>query len=256
MDRTVYEEMFTIEETHWWFISKRNIVLYLIEKLLPKTKTNQEDYEIADIGCGCGATLNALSRRYHVFGMDSSDHAVKFCSEKGLSIQKGELPYDTPCEKNRLDAVLLLDVIEHITNDREAVKEAFALLKSGGILICTVPAYQWLWSMHDEMHHHKRRYSKKDFRRLLELSDAEPIVCGHYNAFLFPLALLERITSKFLRRKQPKAIIPQFPRTLNSILEKIFSLERFILQKVPLPFGLSLIGVIRKRESGTSTRSC
>ena len=245
--------MFTIEETHWWFISKRNIILYLIEKLLPKTNANREDCQIADLGCGCGATLKALSRKYRVFGMDSSDHAVKFCSEKGLSIQRGELPHDIPYEKNKLDAVLLLDVIEHVTNDREAVKEAFSLLKSGGILICTAPAYQWLWSMHDEMHHHKRRYSKKDFCRLFELSDAESIVCGHYNAFLFPLALLERLTSKFLRRKRPRRTIHQFPGALNSILEKIFSLERFILQKVPLPFGLSLIGVVRKRAPWTST---
>ena len=246
MEQIVYEEMFSVEETHWWFVSKRKIILYLLEKMLPQMHVKREDCQVADLGCGCGATLKSLSRKYNVFGMDSSDYAVRFCREKRLEIQKGELPHDVPYEENKLDVILMLDVIEHITDDAEAMKKAFLLLKPGGILICTAPAYQWLWSMHDETHHHKRRYNKKDFSRLFRLPDGVMIVCSYYNTFLFPLALIDRLTYKLLNGKRRKTGVSSLPKILNTIFEKIFSFERFFLLKVRFPFGLSLIGVLQK----------
>jgi SAM-dependent methyltransferase len=246
MEQFVYEEMFSVEETHWWFVSKRKIVMYLIQKMLPRINVKREDCQIADLGCGCGATLKILSQEYHVSGMDSSNHAIEFCRQKGLEIQKGELPYDVPYHENKLDVVLLLDVIEHIEEDAETIKKAFSLLKPGGILICTAPAYQWLWSMHDETHHHKKRYNKKDFRRLFSLPSGVTIVCNYYNTFLFSLALIDRLTYKFLDGKRRKTGVSYLPKILNTLFEKIFSLERFFLLRVRFPFGLSLIGVLQK----------
>ena len=101
MDKLIYEEMFRIEETHWWFVARRKIITHLIEKMIPKLNHSKEKILICDLGCGCGAMLKVLSQKYNVYGMEASDDAIKFCRERGLNIQKGELPYDVPYEEKK-----------------------------------------------------------------------------------------------------------------------------------------------------------
>jgi SAM-dependent methyltransferase len=245
MERSVYEEMFRIEEIYWWFVAKRKIIIHLIKKTLPKTNFNQNKIDICDLGCGCGATLKALGQKYNVWGMDSSDNAVTFCKERGLEIQKGELPFNVPYEESRFDVILMLDVLEHIADDVNTVKKAISLLKPEGIIICTVPAYQWLWSVHDEIHHHKRRYSKKSFSVLFRLPDVVMLRCNYYNILLFPIAMFDRLKSKFSKKKKS---VRYNPRIVNTIFEKIFALERYLILRIPLPFGLSLIGVVQRKS--------
>jgi 2-polyprenyl-3-methyl-5-hydroxy-6-metoxy-1,4-benzoquinol methylase len=247
MDKLIYEEMFRIEETHWWFVARRKIITHLIEKMIPKLNHSKEKILICDLGCGCGATLKVLSQKYNVYGMEASDDAIKFCRERGLNIQKGELPHDVPYEENRFSVVLILDVLEHIADEDKAVKKAVSLLRPGGIVICTVPAYQWLWTRHDEIHHHKRRYTKKRISELFNTSSKIlPVILTYYNTLLFPLALVERITSKIMNKKQNRPQISYPNKILNMIFEKIFGVERFLIPKITFPFGLSIIGIFQK----------
>lgn len=123
MEKNLYDEMFRVEQTHWWFVAKRKIILYLLEKSLPSAGHLQEDVHVCDLGCGCGcgcgATLVALKKIYKVTGMDSSSDAISYCKERGLNIQKGEIPSNVPYKENYYDAVLMLDVLEHVDNDAE-----------------------------------------------------------------------------------------------------------------------------------------
>lgn len=246
MDISVYEEMYSIEKNHWWFNAKRKIILYILEDMVKRLGFDNKAVRICDMGCGCGGTLEELRRNYNASGMDAVNTAIIFCKNRGLEVQKGELPDRLPYKEGEFDIILLLDVIEHIEDDFEAIRETFSILKPGGIIICTAPAYQWLWTDHDRIHHHKRRYSKRRFCRLFAIPEVSIIICSYYNTFLFPLALIQRIYSKLFFKKQTKAetFIP--PRFLNSILEKIFSFERFFIKRFTFPFGLSLISVARK----------
>jgi SAM-dependent methyltransferase len=245
MEKNVYEEMYWCEETYWWFVAKRKIILHLLNEVLPM-HMDRKSVRVCDIGCGCGATAKALSREYHVCGFDASDDAIRFCKDRGVAVNKGELPDLIPFSENTFDVVLLLDVLEHIDNDVAAVKSAVSLLKAGGIMICTVPAYQLLWSAHDEVHHHRRRYSRRDFCRLLDLPRVKMIKCGYYCSLLFPLALIERILSKIIAAKTPRSDVPPIPKLVNAVLGKVFAFERFLLLRTSFPYGLSLIGVLQK----------
>ncbi|MBI5894043.1 MAG: class I SAM-dependent methyltransferase [Deltaproteobacteria bacterium] len=254
MERLLYDEMFRIEESHWWFAARRKIIMHIIENILHNIKSEHQEITICDLGCGCGATLRALSKKYNVLGMDSSDDAIRFCRERGLIIQKGSLPYNIPYEENQFDVVLLLDVLEHIEEDEKALQKAVSLLKPTGIIIVTVPAYQWLWSPHDVFHHHKRRYDKKRLLKMfMSFPDMTPILLSYFNTLLFPLALIERTFSRFLKKKQETYLLPQPNRVINIIFEKIFALERLLIPRMNLPVGLSIIAIFQKGTTSHKT---
>jgi len=177
---------------------------------------------------------------------DGSEQAVAFCAQRGVSAQIGELPDKIPLAKETFDAVLLLDVLEHLDDDRAALQTAAGLLKPGGIIVATVPAYQWLWSPRDEFHHHRRRYSRADFRGLLTLPQLRVEVLSHYNMWLFPPAAAVRLARRFLPREKSQADLHVPPAPINLALHRIFGSERVLLGRVPLPFGLSLLAVARK----------
>src|SRR5690606_6126967 len=105
-------------------------------------------------------------------GLDAFPQAVTFSRQRGVDVVTGSLPDDVPLEAGRFDAVLLLDVLEHLDDDYGGLKRAVRLLRPGGIAICTVPAYPWLWTARDEHHQHKRRYTSGGFRRLMMSTDA------------------------------------------------------------------------------------
>jgi len=249
MDISVYNEMYRVEEIHWWFVAKRRIVLHILERFAKKQKLETNDLTVCDIGCGCGATLKSLSKIYKSYGVDVSDTAIKYCRERGLTAVKGDLNGDMPYEGRKFDIILMLDVLEHIDNDTMAVEKAASLLKPNGLLICTVPAYNWLWSHHDEIHHHRRRYTKKSLLKMFEVyCETTPILCTYYNSILFPLALIERIFFKPFFHKPNRMINPIPNRILNRILANIFSFEKHLILKINFPFGLSIIGVFQKNS--------
>jgi SAM-dependent methyltransferase len=152
---------------------------------------------------------------------------------------------DLPDES--FDVVLLTDVLEHIENDADSAKRALQLLRPGGIIVATVPAYQWLYSPRDEEHHHFRRYSKERFQTLWALPNSEVAALSFYNSLLFPLAAAVRLASKFAPRRATLNDLTMPPRPLNTLLTRIMQSESHFIGRIPIHFGLSLIGVVRKR---------
>ena len=151
------------------------------------------------------------------------------------------LPELAEVAERHYDLIGAFDVIEHIDDDHAALASIAARLKPGGKLVVTVPAHQWMWSAHDVVNHHKRRYSKRALRRLIEGSPLQLERIGYFNSLLFPVAVGERMLSKLRGKEDADLKLPPAP--LNSALEAAFAAERHLIGRVPLPPGLSLFAV-------------
>jgi 2-polyprenyl-3-methyl-5-hydroxy-6-metoxy-1,4-benzoquinol methylase len=238
----IYGEIFAAEQKHWWFVARHRIILHLLERYLPPNSGTPQ--KVADLGCGCGMMLVRLSEKYEPVGLDGSRQAVEFALRRGVTAKLGALPEDVPLARESYDAVLMLDVLEHLKYDRASVEVAAGLLKPGGILICTVPAHMWLWTEFDTDHHHFRRYSRRQFHALFEQPYMRLELLSHFNALMFvPAAMWRILATKVFERDRARYL--KFP-PFNSVLSSIFAFERLLLGKVPMPLGLSFIAVARK----------
>lgn len=238
MDDVLYSTFAAVEDRHWWFVARRAIIFSLL-----KTRIHIPDgADVLDVGCGTGATLQAFSQRYRTSGIDVSPLAIEQCRARGLdTVAVGTLE-NFPFPGKSFDLIALLDVIEHIDDDVAALQTAKRLLKDGGHILLTVPAFQFLWSKHDEINQHKRRYTRKVLKERLEKSGYTIDFISYYNTFLFPLALAERLFEKLLRKDASVALkIP--PEPLNALFTRVFGLERWWLRAGSFPFGLSLLAI-------------
>jgi 2-polyprenyl-3-methyl-5-hydroxy-6-metoxy-1,4-benzoquinol methylase len=245
MQDDVYQAMFEIEDRHWWYAAKQLIVLNLLRRYAPP-RTNGAKPKIADLGCGCGAMLNRMGSEFDAIGVDGSPRAIEFCNKRGVRAELGQLLTGMTLPPGQFDGVLLLDVLEHIEQDRASVEEAAGLLRPGGVMICTSPAYQWLWSYWDTLHHHFRRYNKSQFGALFDQPNLKIELLSYANMALFPLAMAVRMAQRVIRPNNEKGDmkIPMAP--LNWLFHTVYVNERHVLGRIPLPFGLSVVAVARK----------
>jgi SAM-dependent methyltransferase len=159
----------------------------------------------------------------------------------GRSVMSAPLPEMAGVSDRSYDLIGAFDVIEHIDDDHASVASIAAKLKPGGKFVMTVPAHQWMWSAHDVVNHHKRRYSKAGLRALIEGSPLRLEAIGYFNSLLFPAAVAERLASKARGKDDADLTLPSPP--LNAALERAFAAERHLIGRVPLPVGLSLFAV-------------
>ena len=240
MDSNYYEEYFYLEREHWWFKARNQILDIHINSLLKKKDKN---YRILNIGAGTGYTSEILSKYGEVKSIEFNEKCREIVMEKtNLSIEYGdirELNFDT----ESFDIVTAFDVIEHIDDDRKAFEEVFRVTKKNGLIITSVPAFNFLWSDHDEINHHYRRYTKKTFNLLSADLNLKKIYSSYFNFFLFPLICLIRIFSRFKKKKLIKSDFENYNSSFfDKILFKVFSIESFFVKyKVNLPVGVSLL---------------
>ena len=242
MNIEMYRIFFEIQKKHWWFVTKKSIVIDTIHRYF-HTKA---DVKVLDIGCGSGLMLSALERIGQTYGMDMSDEAISFSKELFSGrVEKGFLPNQVPFDKDFFNLITALDVIEHIDEDVEALKAIRALLVADGKAVITVPACMWLWSNFDEMNEHKRRYTLAELKQKLELAGFSIEKISYYNTILFPVVFVVRMLNNLLGRNGSSDMdMPNKP--LNFTLEKIFGFEKYLLRFINLPFGVSVIAVVKK----------
>ena len=142
------------------------------------------------------------------------------------------------------DLVAMLDVLEHVPDDKGSLAAIKDRLKPGGTLLLTVPINPWMWSAHDVAHHHHRRYRKQEIRRLAEDAGYEIQLLSPFNSLLFPPIAAVRLVGKLTGKDDSDDAMPSAP--VNTILDTVFGLERELIGRVPMPFGVSLIAVLRR----------
>lgn len=239
MDKQIYSKMREVEGTHWWFAGRRRIVETVIQSL-----HLQKNARILDAGCGTGGNLAMLNKHGEVKGMEMDNSAREGADSLKLGeIRTGHLPDRISYPADSFELIVLLDVLEHIEDDRASLAVLKTRLTTDGRILITVPAFQTLWGRHDERHHHKRRYNAAQLRLTAEAAGLDVDYITYFNTWLFPLIAMVRL----LQRKQSNAdselCLP--PKLINNGLTQLFASERLFIPATRLPFGVSLLAVLK-----------
>jgi len=248
LEKRFYQEYFFFEKDNWWFVARRRILLSLLRKHLPR----RTGLAVLDAGCGTGINVQVLGEFGIVTGVDISAEAIAFCRTRGeLSVVQGDLrALDLP--DRQYDLVTALDVIEHIDADERAARELIRVTKPGGHILITVPAFPSLWSEHDEVNQHVRRYRAAQLRDLVARNGCTIRKFSYLNTVLFPVAVGARTAKKIRRRllgppnHPPRSDFVEYPALVNGLLTALFSAEAPLVMSVGLPFGLSLVCLAEK----------
>lgn len=248
MEPSAYVQMSQVEQVHWWYVARRDIIRQTIKSLnLPNNA------KILEVGCGTGGNLSMLSEFGQVSAIEMDENAIKIANDESaknkVDIQIGSMPNDNPFSEEQFDLIVLFDVLEHIELDQETLHALYACLKSGGNIVISVPAYQWLWGQHDVQLHHKRRYLKGEVITKLGNAGFNIQNATYFNTLLFPLAAAIRFWEKLTKntdvvgQKTPSSLI-------NAILTAVFRFERHLLKFINLPFGISILAIGKKEKDG------
>ncbi len=245
MEAAIYRLMAELENKHWWFVSRTHIVNTLIERAHGKQVANK----ILDLGCGSGNNFEMLSKFGEVTGMEPDSYAINIAAErhKAKTLICDLLPTSNKQLKHEYyDLIVLTDVLEHIENDRQALKNIYELLSKDGGVVFTVPAFPILWGAHDTTHHHFRRYILNDLNNKLLEAGFKIRYISYFNFWLFPVIFSIRIIKKILPFIKDKPDLSTPHPIINSIMKSIFSSEDVFINRIRLPFGVSIIAYVTK----------
>jgi len=241
VERAVFDRMAELDQDHWWFLARRRILKRLIERVVrPPRKA-----KILEIGCGTGHNL-AMLKSFGSLEASELDRCARAVANKRLPgrVKNAKLPDLTKFKRNGYDLIALLDVLEHVPDDLASLRSIHMRLKPGGALLLTVPANPWMWSAHDAAHHHFRRYTRKQLEELFLRSGLEVQLLSYFNMLLFPLVAAARVAGKITRKQSADDKLPSAP--INSMLKSVFGLEAALIGRLPMPFGVSLVAVVRR----------
>jgi 2-polyprenyl-3-methyl-5-hydroxy-6-metoxy-1,4-benzoquinol methylase len=250
----IYPLTFELEQSYWWYAARRRIVMSQIQALL-KRRHSEEHLRLLDYGCGTGLNLVHLAQFGEAYGVDVSATAIAFCRKRGLA---NVVPMDASLSPDAdspfgqlFDVVTMLDVLEHIPDDELALKIVSRWLQPGGVVVVTVPAFEFLWSGEDYVSQHARRYSRRSLRQVLRQAGYAALKLTYFNAFLFPAQVAVILWNRvFHPRSMYVTNLTPLPRSLNSLLTAIMSCESPWLRQFNLPIGGSLLacGQVARRE--------
>ena len=242
MDRDYELQTHRAEDRHWWYRGRRSVIERVIADLKLPARAR-----ILDAGCGSGRNMIELARHGTVSGVELSGASVDVARARGAGEVIAGSVLDMPFDGDSFDLSVCLDVIEHLDDDVGALRELRRVLAPGGSLLVTVPAYQWLWSGHDEVNHHHRRYTRRSLQRVAEQAGWEQVRTTYFNSLLLPLAILLRVLDRFSRKTTESSLdlwVP--PQPLNWLLERPLALEAALIGRGGrIPAGLSLLAVFR-----------
>ncbi len=241
MNPDEYTQLAEDERTYWWNIGR----LSIIETYLREFATGKGPLRILNVGCGTGGTVPLLEQFGCVRNIDVSEDAIAFMKKRGYEayhVDGVELPYPD----DSYDLVVACDVLEHIDDDVSALREWRRVLRAGGGVLLTVPAYQWLWSGHDVNLHHKRRHTAGSIRRLARIAQLG-LVRDSY-AFLCSLPIVAAVRFLHKIRRTTSGSHVDVPALVNATFIELIRFEAFLLRYVRLPAGSSVVALLEKSQ--------
>lgn len=243
MNLEEYEVMYRQERDYWWFVSRSELLNFCMREMVALPAGGH----ILDLGCGTGANLTVLAGYGQAYGADFSRAALAFCRKRDLSrLVQGD-GQALPIASASLDLVTSMDSLEHIPDDNAALAECFRILKPGGRMLITVPAFGFLWSEHDEALQHLRRYTAAELTAKLRLAGFKVSRMSHVMFFLFLPVLLARLIQNFTKSStHPRTSIAALPPLVDTLLLWINRLETWLLHWVNFPLGVTIVAVAEK----------
>ena len=240
MEKSAYDILSNLQFNHWWFKGRAKVVQSVLSNSI-----SSKELDILDVGSGYGALVPTLKRYGTVECVepfvDSKENLIELGAQEVYNFV--EFPKVHPDKK--FNVVTFFDVVEHIEDDASflaGVRDN--VLEDAGKIIITVPAYNWLWTSHDDEHKHYRRYTASMLKKVVKGAGYSDIKVNYFMTLLFPLAVLSRLSQKIL--KSTETDLKETNSLLNSVLYKIFSFEAKLVNKLKLPYGLSIILVAKK----------
>jgi SAM-dependent methyltransferase len=240
VDRDYELQTHRAEDRHWWYRGRRQVLDVVLSSL-----DVSRDAAILDAGCGSGRNMVELRRYGRVTGIELSTPSVQVAREREVGeVVEGSV-LEMPFAQDSFELAVSLDVIEHLHDDRCALRELRRVVAPGGRLLVTVPAYQRLWSRHDEINHHHRRYNRGT---LLEAAEEAGWRCErttHFNSLLLPVAMAMRVLEPLNRSATSSSLdLWMPPAPVNWLLQQPLNLEAALIGRgVEIPAGLSLLAV-------------
>jgi SAM-dependent methyltransferase len=234
------QAMLAADEEHWWYRGRRQVLRAAIDRL-PLTPGAR----LLDAGCGSGRMLDDLARYGPVTGVDLSSESVAASRARGHEVVRAAIEA-MPFADGTFDLATCLDVIEHTPDDRATLAELRRVTRPGGLLVATVPAYPALWSWHDEVNRHFRRYDGPALRAAAQAAGWDLVADTHFNALLLAPAAAVRIAQR-RRSSHARSDLALTPPALDRLLELPLRWEsRVVGLGGRLPAGLSLLAVLRR----------
>jgi SAM-dependent methyltransferase len=260
METTFYEDYYRHENSHWWFRWRYDLITKLVTNLKP-----DGTYRILDAGCGTGQMTKQLEDIGEAVGLDSASEAIAYARSRGVErLVRGSITAP-PFAERSFDCVLALDVIEHVDDDMGILTSLFRVIKPGGHLIITVPAFDALWSEHDEINHHKRRYRAPHLKMLIQEAGFDVDRLTYCNtALYFPVFVTRKLKNAWraLSRNRMgtprplKSDLGNYPGPINDALYGLMRAETRLMDSFDMPFGVSILAVAtRPLETGPAVES-
>jgi SAM-dependent methyltransferase len=239
------------EDKHWWFASRTRAILAYLDRYAGPGK----NLKVLDVGCGAGNMMHHLANYGQVTGVDNNPKPLDVARQRGLDVREGTADA-LPFGDSEFDLLTVLDTVEHVPAEGKVFDECHRVLRTGGKVLITGPAFMFLWSQNDVINMHQRRYTVPELRSKLEAHGFRVLRISYNNFFIFPLAALLILLRR--GRAEPELASPHFDEdayqvemepaspTVNRVLTLVGKIEVALLKRVSLPFGTSIIAIAQR----------
>jgi len=238
VDAEYAQEYRRLYQQHWWWRARESLILDQLRRCFPLRPVGP----VLDVGCGDGLAFPSLAEFGPVEGVEIDGSVIDSSAPHASQIHVG--PFDESFRPTRQYALItMLDVLEHLSNPRQALRHAAGLLLDTGIILITVPAFRHLWTSHDDLNHHQTRYTRRSLAELAQQAGLELVRSKYFFHWLYAAKLAVRVKQRLLKNRPPDVRIPRSP--WNRLLYGLCRAEQQTLGWIPLPFGSSLLAVGR-----------